>query len=137
MLPTFSIRPVLAEDFHAITLDPRHEKWRQVVLENIDSVMAALEPDFSGTVLRGEVPIAIGGIRQRWGWAFISPGLGLAEALVISRVARDRVACYPARNVVAVVDETHPEAVRWARFLGFVRVEVSGRCLYSTVERRP
>lgn len=118
---------VKAEPLHFLGLkvQPRHREVHRIIIEGLDRVPL----DGAYTLLRDGEPVAIGGIHDGLGWALLGEDLRRGEMVVIHRVASKLLRGYN-RPVVAEIDETHPEAVRWAKVLGMVKLMEGSRCAW-------
>lgn len=118
---------VRAEPRHIVDLDvqPRHADAKATITAAVDSVPL----DNAFTLLRDGVPVAVGGIHAGLGWALLGRDLKRGEMVVVHRVASRLLSTYTA-PVVAEIDESHFEAVRWAKLLGMVKVLEGQRCAW-------
>lgn len=114
--------PAKPEHILNLKIQPRHREAYRLIVEALDQMPLA----GALTLLRDGVPVAVGGIHDGVGWALLSEDLRRGEMVVIHRVASRLLREYN-RPVVAEINEAHPEAVRWARLLGMVKLMEGSR----------
>ena len=114
------IRPFRLSDLLHLEVQERHLAispflWRQGL-----SLRCMLRP-WSWTAELDGVPVSACGILDNsYAWSLLGEGLG-SNMIPVIRATRRALVSYArvVGPVYAHIDDTHPEAVRWARLLGF------------------
>lgn len=113
----------------AVDVQFRHKGILVDVIELDPTQRAMLETPYSWTAWVDGKPVACCGICQDWAWAFLHWDLR-RHMLPITRKVREVLNSYPGA-VLADIDESFPEGVRWAKLLGFRRSQKPGTWIYD------
>lgn len=111
--------PFSFADLTDFVVQPRHEKTLEAIKAAGTAAQKVMEGPFSwtGWSAYGQPLGCIGILPNGNTWALLAPVLK-QEMLAFSRKATQVMNSFPG-EVFAEIDEDHPEAVRWARLLGF------------------
>lgn len=114
------IRPFKLSDLLRLEVQKRHMAIWPIIWRQGLNLQKMLGP-WSWTAERDEQPIAACGILEGgWAWALLGEGLG-RDMVPVIRTTRNALVSHATvlGPVYAHIDDTHPEAVRWAGILGF------------------
>jgi hypothetical protein len=108
---------------HVAALDPQDAQAHLSAEERLQVSLAQAAHGPSFAALAGELVVAVGGVYTVWptrgiGWAGLSRHAG-PHMLALTRAVRDWYEALGYLRVEMYAAADHPEAVRWARLLGF------------------
>jgi hypothetical protein len=107
-------------DLCALRIQPRHQ---EVLHQLLEDPPYHLEGPYAKSIFRDGLIVCAYGIMQGgWVWVLMAEDIGPLMVRIV-RIAKDHLKRYPGR-VFGHIDPEYPEAVRWAKMMGFQKVGV-------------
>ena len=114
--------PFEVSDLDAMDVQARHRPILEMAQWAAGQIKKTVEGPYSWTAWTpyGQAVAACGILEDGHAWAFLGTG-SPKHYVAITRKVRQVLECHVAiiGPVYAAIDPNHPEAVRWARLLGF------------------